>query len=307
MFKIGDRVKCIKAYDGKNTLGKLGKVIGTNHGNYGVEFDDNIDGHSCSINGNGKNGHCWNFPMKGNYLELVKEEVKLELVVNKPKTETIVITNDGKTTTATLRNGKTVLNKATSICCPTDEFSAYEGARIALARLFGEEAFSVPVKSDYTEMPTVETISERLRVGDRVSYKGDTGTIIYDDKTTCPYLVEFDKERPTYHNGQGRGKEHRCYWLHEHDVIKSSTPKPEEKIQTATAYGIPLTEYTEVNRHAKVGDVVKIVAPEFAIGYTKGDIFIVEAMRKTDGVIDSPYWIAPREYTANKVYEFILK
>ena len=51
----------------------------------------------------------------------------------------IVITTDGKTTTATKRLGKTVLGTATARCNPGDKFDFDIGAALAFARLVGAE------------------------------------------------------------------------------------------------------------------------------------------------------------------------
>ena len=59
MFKIGDRVRAVKAVDGKSCLiGKIGTVIVVDRGipPIGVEFDEEFkDGHTC---GKGKSGYC---------------------------------------------------------------------------------------------------------------------------------------------------------------------------------------------------------------------------------------------------------
>ena len=52
---------------------------------------------------------------------------------------TIVITTDGVTTTATMRQGHEVLRKATAICSKNDEFNYQTGAELALDRLFKTE------------------------------------------------------------------------------------------------------------------------------------------------------------------------
>ena len=126
-FKIGDRVKAVKEYDGnKNIVGKIGTVIalydyGT--GNIGVEFDDKIafGVHTCG--GKGKDGHCW--WCSDDTLEPVR------------RNEKIVITTDGKTTTAKMYDGKTVTKTATSKCSPDDKFDFDTGAKIAFERLTG--------------------------------------------------------------------------------------------------------------------------------------------------------------------------
>ena len=126
-FKIGDRVKAVKEYDGnKNIVGKIGTVIAL-HGYgadfIGVEFDDEIDfgGHSCD--GKGKDGHCWWC------LDRILEPVDYN--------EKIVITTDGKITTAKMYAGKSIIKTATAKCSPDDEFDFITGAKIAFERLTG--------------------------------------------------------------------------------------------------------------------------------------------------------------------------
>lgn len=61
-------------------------------------------------------------------------------VIDTPKQyPTIVITTDGVTTTATMRQGHEVLHKATAICSENDEFDYKTGAELALGRVFVEE------------------------------------------------------------------------------------------------------------------------------------------------------------------------
>lgn len=47
MFKVGDRVKCISSFEGKNDLiGKTGRVVGLMGDSVGVSFDGWTGGHS---------------------------------------------------------------------------------------------------------------------------------------------------------------------------------------------------------------------------------------------------------------------
>lgn len=56
-FNIGDRVVCVEAIFGfPCTLNKYGRVIWYDGRDYGVEFEENVDGHNCG--GHGKQGHC---------------------------------------------------------------------------------------------------------------------------------------------------------------------------------------------------------------------------------------------------------
>lgn len=120
-FKIGDRVKCVCVVD-KNTilLNKIGTIIEIDCGLIGVEFDEWIHGHGC--NHKGKIGYCW-----------WCEESDLVKVVCSDK---IVITTDGKTTTAKMYDGKEVVKTAIAKCSPEDEFDFETGAKIAFDRLF---------------------------------------------------------------------------------------------------------------------------------------------------------------------------
>lgn len=69
--------------------------------------------------------------------------------------ETIVITNDGRVTTAWLKQGKKTVRQAIAKCSPDDEFSLETGAKLALERLFRTEY----VKQDH------------YKVGDKIKLK----------------------------------------------------------------------------------------------------------------------------------------
>lgn len=126
-FKIGDRVKAVKECDGnENIVGKIGTVIasyGYGTDNIGVEFDDKIGFGLHNCGGKGKDGHCWWCP------DRVLEPVRYN--------EKIVITTDGKTTTAKYYAGKFIIETATSKCSPDDKFDFETGAKIAFERLTG--------------------------------------------------------------------------------------------------------------------------------------------------------------------------
>ena len=55
-----------------------------------------------------------------------------------------VITTDGTTTTATLREGKRVIRTATAKCSPADTYDYATGAKLAFDRLFPEPAETKP-------------------------------------------------------------------------------------------------------------------------------------------------------------------
>ncbi len=129
-FKIGDRVRVKKTFDGKDLAGKTGTIVCEASGifkkyKWGVKFDERINGHTCMgacEDGYGRYG-C---------------EKELELVTRCENK--IVITSDGVTTLARLYDGKKVIKSAEAKCSPDDEFDFAKGAKLAYARLMGEEA-----------------------------------------------------------------------------------------------------------------------------------------------------------------------
>ena len=133
-FKVGDRVKCIKPFDGaEECVGLYGTIICFDDSyDCGVEFDKNIYGHSC--NGKGKGGHC----RYGNFDEL-------ELV---SATTTITITTNGVTTTATMGDKSAIVK-----CHVDDEFSIEVGAKLAIDRLFEKPQIKIEVGKYYKLKP----------------------------------------------------------------------------------------------------------------------------------------------------------
>lgn len=123
-FKIGDRVKAINVVEGnKCVLNKVGTIVKTCNCTLGVEFDDNINGHEFGeSNDKYKGGHCW----------WCRESDLVKVVCS----DKIVITTDGKTTTAKMYDGKEVVKTAIAKCSPEDEFDFETGAKIAFDRLF---------------------------------------------------------------------------------------------------------------------------------------------------------------------------
>ena len=123
-FKIGDRVRAVNEYDdNENIVGKIGTVISVYNDTdfIGVEFDDEIGfcGHTCG--GRGKYKRCWWYP------DRILEPVRYN--------EKIVITTDGKTTTAKIYAGKSIIKTTTAKCSPDDKFDFVTGAKIAFDRL----------------------------------------------------------------------------------------------------------------------------------------------------------------------------
>ena len=141
-FKVGDRVRAIKIVDGKaEVVNQIGTIVGNVRDRLCVEFDNYIGGHDGSLMRGicGKSGHCW----WCDYDDLEFAEF-----------EKIVITTDGKTTTAKLYHGKTVSKTATAKCSPDDKFDFVEGAKIAFDRL--------------TDRETHKSETGKIKVGDLV-------------------------------------------------------------------------------------------------------------------------------------------
>lgn len=66
-FKVGDRVRCIKSYDGNDKIvNKNGRIIeiSPSKKDVTVEFDELIGGHSGIDSSKGKKGHCWTVPVE---------------------------------------------------------------------------------------------------------------------------------------------------------------------------------------------------------------------------------------------------
>lgn len=176
-YKVGDRVtitkKCI--VDGKLfTKGLAGKIIDESR-SYAkevcVEFDENINGHSC--HGKGLFGHCWWFDSDN-------------LQPAFAETKKIVITSDGKETLARLYDGNKVINKAVAKCSPEDEFNFCKGARLAFDRLMGDE----PVKSKYYngKVVCVEKKTKGCPYTVGKIYKFKDGKTVNDDGYAVPLL-----------------------------------------------------------------------------------------------------------------------
>lgn len=118
-IKVGDRVMAVDNINDHKTPapGTVSEIYPTEGGpregkyDYRVMYDDDY----CLL---------WS-----NVVSLIKPE----------KQPVIVITSDGKTTTAIKRLGKKVLDTASARCNDDDEFSFDVGASIALARLVGAE------------------------------------------------------------------------------------------------------------------------------------------------------------------------
>ena len=143
--------------------------------------------------------------------------------------ETIVIASDGKTTTAWLKQGKTVLKTAVAKCSPEDEFNLEIGAKLALNRLFGVEC----VKQDH------------YKVGDKIKLKDcfkGLGNLVPEMLEWQGKVVTVGRE---YKDGARIVEDDRKWFWNNH-FIEGKVKEKEE----------PKKEYPKY----KVGDRVKIVS-----------------------------------------------
>lgn len=78
-FKLGDRIIVTKSSNVRSVkydlIGKCGKIVDISgyDGYYGIEFDDDIYGHSC--NGKCKNSHGWFLPMNNVILDIINNYI----------------------------------------------------------------------------------------------------------------------------------------------------------------------------------------------------------------------------------------
>ena len=120
--KVGDRVRAIHDDRDRRLEGKIGTVVEVASSCVGVDFDSEIDGHTCG--GLARMGHGWYLP--DSYLEYVGRCNEYNKVI---------ITIEDKVTTATLMKGRLVLGTAKARCSPNDRFDPLVGAQIAIQRL----------------------------------------------------------------------------------------------------------------------------------------------------------------------------
>lgn len=110
--------------------------------------------------------------------------------------ETIVITSDGKTTTAYLKQGKKTVKQAIAKCSPDDEFSLEIGAKLALNRLFEVECVK---QNHYQVGDRVRIVKEKTGKcwnpwGEMDEWLGKTMTITdtRENKLGCYYKMKED-------------------------------------------------------------------------------------------------------------------
>ena len=120
--KVGDRVRAIRDDRDRRLEVKIGSVVEVEGFCIGVDFDSEINGHTCG--GLARMGHGWYLP--DSYLEYAGRCNEYNKVI---------ITIEDKTTIATLMKGRLVLGMAKARCSPNDRFDPLVGAQIAIQRL----------------------------------------------------------------------------------------------------------------------------------------------------------------------------
>lgn len=162
-FKVGDKVKCTYSSGGANFIpGHIYKVVTNTLNQPAIAAEAN--GQLIPMAVMCDSYHWYDF-----------ERVALPVTV---------ITTDGTTTTATLREGKRVIRTATAKCSPGDTYDYATGAKLAFDRLFPETAETKP------KNPAL-----MFKVGDRVwdVKEKSYATIIRVDEEddVVPYKVKY--------------------------------------------------------------------------------------------------------------------
>ena len=119
-FNVGERYKV--DYDGIPEAGNIIEITG-------------VEGHRAYYKTiKGKYGGCYErFHENSNFANSL-----IPVTEQSDSTKKIVITTDGKTTTAKMYDGKSCIKVSEARCCPSDTFDFRTGAEIAFNRLFGE-------------------------------------------------------------------------------------------------------------------------------------------------------------------------
>ena len=180
-FNIGDRVEVVEndLLSSTNLEGKKGTIIKISDVGAGIEFDENVDGHSCVFMTDCIEGHD-NRAKKGHgWFVLLESLKKIE--------ETQKVIFEGKTTTL-LKDGKKYVAK----CGDGDTYDKEKGLLICLAKANGITFKDLQEMLDNAETHTndaKEPLHARFAIGDIVVCK-DTG------KGYTTYKDWFKKRAP---------------------------------------------------------------------------------------------------------------
>jgi hypothetical protein len=171
-FKKGDRVIGIGTFDDKRIDCLYGTVIGekSSRGNYPIEFDEYINGHSCISSGRCvpcEPGHGWWVPPS--QLKLANKDWK------------VVIVPEGDKTLGRLYEDGKVTKSVETTKHPDDEYSIEAACDVIMERLFEPTYYNgkVVCLSDYSASFTKGKV-----------YTVTDGKIKADDSNTLP--INYD-------------------------------------------------------------------------------------------------------------------
>lgn len=148
-YNVGDKVIIAKKWrSGKQNMeGKMDKWLGKT-----MTIRKIHDGHYHMIEDNGEGNICdgWAY-----------YEEDIEGLAN----HKIVITADGKTTTARLFNGKELVRKAEAKCSPDDKFDFVVGAELAMERLIDKKPVNPFKVGDFVRVTGKKTFNHGFDIG----------------------------------------------------------------------------------------------------------------------------------------------
>ena len=177
-FKVGDKVEILD-----------GSKIPNYAGGFSIFMRDYI-GKTATIS------KIHRSRLSNTYYELIEvgcvwDERGLKLVTDHD--EKIVITTDGKTTTAKKYDGKTVVKTAVAKCSPDDKFDFDTGAKIAFDRLIGREPVETSEIKDGGKIVFPDDKYCRDDVLNTLIFCGYTVEVSHDDETKTVTFI-FWKE-----------------------------------------------------------------------------------------------------------------
>lgn len=138
-----------------------------------------------------------------------------------PQKQKIVVTTDGKTTTARLFAGKELVKSATAKCAPADKFDFKIGAGIAVSRLLSTEEEPAAPKFPREKLKTgvFGRMSESDRwfvvVGDSIIYQAGGFDHLYDvnaDGNLGPYWVDCIVDACSFGDARAAVREANFVW-----------------------------------------------------------------------------------------------
>ena len=164
-YKVGDRVVIAKEWHSgyQNCEGKMDKWQGKTMTVRG--YDTNAGEDCYRMKEDAKEHH-------GGWYWHEADIVGLE------ENHKIVITADGKTTTARLFDGKELIRKAEAKCSPDDTFDFMVGAKLAMERLEEPKPVNPFKAGDYVKITGNKSYNHGLPVG-------SVGRVIKTDNESC--------------------------------------------------------------------------------------------------------------------------